>query len=102
MLVKKHGIDNILIMDSLRPLRTFLGLISYTSSNDDPVEVPCKIVEDRYKVADGYKVTIKPLYESFGTENYYQTDFNTLVERGSIKVFVKVPDDFEKFCSSIS
>jgi hypothetical protein len=71
------------------PIRTVL-FISYTSSNDETVLVPCEIVEDRYKVKDRYKVTMKSIYEGFGQKNFYQSDLMSLIQSGSIKVFRRI------------
>jgi hypothetical protein len=44
----------------------------------------CEIVEDRYKLSDGYKVTLKPLSQGFGWEHYYQSDFESSLRSGHI------------------
>ena len=46
--------------------------------------VECEIVEDRYKVDDGYKVTLKPLDPNYAYEHFYQSDFIALMEAGHI------------------
>lgn len=46
--------------------------------------VECEIVEDRYKVSDGYKVTLKPLDSNYASRHFYQNDFVSLVEAGYI------------------
>ena len=87
--VKYHKPENLLVMAKLRPVHRIL-FIGYTSSNDEPVIVPCTIDESRYKVAEGYKVAIKSIYDGFGKESYYLMDFNSLWHSGEIKVFVEV------------
>ena len=69
----------------MRPLEymPLLG-IAFTSSNSKEKWVECKIVEDRYKLSDGYKVTLEALEEGYGREHYYQTDFKRLLEQGYI------------------
>ncbi len=86
---KYHKTESLLVMAKLRPVRHIL-FVSYTSSNDEPVLVPCTIDESRYKMKDGYKVAIKSIYEGFGGETYYLSDFNSLWHSGAIKVFVEV------------
>lgn len=70
---------------SMHPLEGIpeLGLF-YKSSNTLEKIVECEIVEDRYKIDDGYKVTLKALDENYGFEHYYQSDFVSLIERGII------------------
>lgn len=46
--------------------------------------VECKIVEDQYKVDDGYKVTLKPLDSNYASRDFYQCDFISLMEAGRI------------------
>ncbi len=46
--------------------------------------VECEIVEDRYKVDDGYKVTLKPLDSNYAYEHFYQDDFISLMKSGHI------------------
>jgi hypothetical protein len=89
-----HGVESIVAFIPLQPLRTALGLITYTSSNDKHIPVPCVITESRYKVADDYKVEFMSTVEGFGKQSFYQTDFNTLVRNGDIKVYVNVSKQF--------
>jgi hypothetical protein len=78
------GIENVRFWSLTQPLHRFplLG-ICYTT-NDEPVWTECKIVEDRYPVADGYKITLQPLDERFSKEHYYQEDFVSSVKSGWI------------------
>jgi hypothetical protein len=46
--------------------------------------VECEIVEDRYEVDDGYKVTLKPLDPYHARQDYYQCDFIALMKSGHI------------------
>jgi len=81
--------EEFLFLIQLRPVRTVL-FISYTSSNDESVLVPCEIIEDRYKVKDRYKVTMKSIYEGFEQSHFYQSDLMSLIKDGSIKVFRRI------------
>ena len=84
----------------LSPLHrvTFAGvpLISYTSGNDKLQWVECRVVEDRFKVDDGYKVTLEPLDDSFGRKDYYQLDFKSLMKDGYIIEKIKDSQRVEK------
>lgn len=54
------------------------GMIAYTSSFDEAKVVEAKIIEDRYKVGNGYKLTLKPIDKKYATSDYYQMDFISL------------------------
>ncbi|MDT3387232.1 MAG: hypothetical protein LIR46_05640 [Bacteroidota bacterium] len=54
--------------------------------------VECEIVEDRYKVDEGYKVTLKPLDSNYASRHFYQCDFISLMEKGYI--IEKTDDSF--------
>lgn len=68
----------------MHPIENVFGLIFYTSSNTREKFVECEIVEDRYKVSDGYKVTLKSIEPGYGWEHFYQEDFLSLLEKGII------------------
>ena len=68
----------------LEPLALNLFGIGMKSSNDPQTWVEAKIVEDRYKVDEGYKVTLEALDPYYGRENYYQEDFISLIKSGNI------------------
>jgi hypothetical protein len=100
--IMKHGANKVRALIPLRPLHTYLGLISVTTSSDPKLPVLCEVDESRYEVADDYKITWKPIKEyapvreakmhtanGFSSETFYQTDFDSLVKRGSIKVYVE-------------
>lgn len=57
---------------------------TYTTSSDSEKWVECEIVEDRYKVEDGYKVTLQSIENGYGREHFYQTDFESLIKSGLI------------------
>jgi hypothetical protein len=78
--------SKLLFMVPMRPVRQILFL-RYTSSEDDPVEVPAVIDEERYKVVDGHKVTLKSLLPGFGKEHFYQSDLCLLIRNGTVKVY---------------
>lgn len=53
----------------------------------------CKIDESRYKVEDGYKITLQPIDNRFAHEHYYIDDFISLMKCGII-----VPKTNENTC----
>lgn len=103
-LVQKHGISKVRALIKCRPLNICMGLIPFTSSSDKEVHILCEITEERYKVDEGYKIGWKPIAEyapqkrdkikmmdknGFGSETFYQSDFDGIVERGDIKLFIE-------------
>lgn len=60
-------------------------------SGDKETWTECKIDENRYKVADGYKVTLRSLNPMFTYDHYYQSDFMSMVKEGFI--IVKTSDN---------
>lgn len=85
--IVKIGHKNVLLLIELRPVRSVLGLISYTSSSDEPIMVPCRVVEKRYKLEDNYKIEIECLYPGFEKRDYYKQDFDGSARDGWIRVF---------------
>ena len=83
--------EDYLFMVELRPIRT-CWFISYITSNDVPVTVPCIINEKRYKLKDNYKVTLQSTINGFGKRHFYQMDLESLIHRGQIKAYRLVQD----------
>lgn len=61
----------------------FIGW-SYTSSATPTKLVECEIVEERYAIADNYKIELRSIEEGYGKETFYITDFCSLVKNGII------------------
>lgn len=60
-----------------------------------------RIVEGRYKVADGYKVSLEPeddlLFRSIGHTTYYISDLNSLLrEGGAFGIYVLTIDGYQR------
>jgi hypothetical protein len=85
-----NGIENVFFMAKTRPLNRVLG-ISYTSSSDHEVNMLCKINTERYKIEEGYKITLEPIYEGFAKEDYYVSDLESIIQSGHIKVLIQQP-----------
>ena len=88
-LIEKAGVENCIFLVPMRPVRTYFGLISLTDSSDPEIIVPCKITEERYKLKDNYKITLKSIYDGFGSEHYYVSDLESLIKGGVIEFFVR-------------
>lgn len=86
-LIRKYGKDNLVFFVPMRPLRTAFGLFKYTSSSDDETMVLCKIVEERYKLQDNYKIELNSRDPRFGKESFYITDLNSLINSEVISVY---------------
>jgi hypothetical protein len=87
-LISRYGIVDLMFMVDMLPIRTVAGLISYTSSSDAPVTVPAKINSDRYDPLGGYKITLKSIYPGFGSEHFYLSDLEGMIDDGRVRVFV--------------
>jgi hypothetical protein len=87
--LKQMDPSAMLFMAQMRPLRSIFG-ISYTSSNDETVMVPCVVNEDRYEVSKGYKITLECVLPGFGKHHFYQSDFLSLLKEGLITAYKKV------------
>lgn len=58
--------------------------VCFKSSDSREKWVECVVVEDRYKVDDNYKITLKAIDENYGSETFYQMDFKTALKCGDI------------------
>ncbi len=88
-LIEEKGIKNLKFLVKMRPIQSYFGIIHLTSSSDPEILMVCEIVEDRYKVSEGYKLTLQSI-EQFpkikGRESYYISDLNSIIEDGHIIV----------------
>jgi len=87
--IKKHGISNLRFLVNMKPIRTYFGLISMTSSSDPDILMLCEIVEDKHKISDNYKITLQSIDQIdglHGREHYYISDLEMMIEQGSVKV----------------
>lgn len=68
----------------MHPLEGIDGLLLFTSSNTREKWVECAVVEECYKVDDGYKVELRALEPGYGKETFYQCDFASMINAGRI------------------
>jgi hypothetical protein len=87
--VEKHGVENVIILNPMLPIQDTGFGFGFTSSVDEAVVVPCTIDESRYKVSEGYKITLKSMYDNFGKEDLYQLDFDSLWRKQYVEVFIR-------------
>jgi len=79
--ILERGVANVEFTIPIRPLRTCL-IIAYTTSSDDPEPVRCRIIEDRYKVEENYKIEMIPHdYPVHPKESFYVSEFEYLMRR---------------------
>ena len=87
--VKKYGVENLIILAKMKPLHDAI-FIHYTSSDDEDVLVPCTIDETNYTIEEDYKITLKPMIPGYASESYYQMDFNNLREKDIVIICLKI------------
>ena len=46
--------------------------------------VECEVVEDNYKISEGYKVEFSSIEDGYGRESFYLDDFESLQKYGCI------------------
>ena len=84
-IVAEHGKENLVFMVPMRPLNVFPALgVAWTDSSDEEVIVEAMIDEDRYKVADHHKITLRAKNPNFGYEHFYQMDLENIIRDGRI------------------
>lgn len=100
-IAQEYGVNNLRFFIPMRQVHgtPFAG-IGFTSSNDPEILTECVIDEHRYKVADGYKIMLKAAKNEdpsvfYGSESYYQMDFESLMRRSpeDFRVYVLVDED---------
>lgn len=77
-MAEKHSVENLRFIIPLSPLRGFLGM-AYRSSNDSEFLFECSVDESRYRVKDGYKITLKATDPHYGSETFYQSDLESMI-----------------------
>ena len=87
--INEIGINNCMFIVGFQPVRTILGLVSYTSGSDEYIDLPATIVEGRYKVKDGYKITLECTIPGFGKTDFYQMDLTSMMNQGHVKLYKK-------------
>lgn len=88
-----HGATNVRVQIPLRPLHSVFGIVTFTESNDPEFPVICRpVFSDRYPEGSNYKINFEPELTGFGNQSFYVSDFNRLVARGIIRVFVEFPE----------
>ena len=100
--IQKVGIENCIFLVPMRPVNVYFGILALTSSSDPEIIVPAKICEKRYKLSDKYKITLKSIYERFGTEHFYISDLEQMIKDGTIKFYVSTDENKEFYSSNVN
>ena len=82
------GVDKCVFILNMRPLSNILGF-KYTSSDSPEFKVVARIDESRYAIEDNYKIELRCDHsEEFGSEKFYISDLNKMIENGSVEFLV--------------
>ena len=71
-------------VEAMRRGPVFPGFPFCLSDANDTDWTECEIIEDRYSVDEGYKVTLRPIDKNFARQDFYQQDFVSLMKSGHI------------------
>jgi hypothetical protein len=79
-LVEEFGVKNLVFCIPMRPLEFagFIPGIAFKSSTSEEVVVPTRIDESRYKISQGYKITLQADDPAYGREHFYILDLQLL------------------------
>lgn len=99
-LVEEYGVKNIRFFMPMSKLQ-FGGLIpgiAFRVGGDPQDIVECAIDESRYKVDEGYKITLAALDESYGKDHFYQSDLEQILRSNpeTSKVCVLTIDGYQQ------
>lgn len=89
-LAKVHGVENLRFTLKEKPLQNF-GFVGFTCSDDPDIEGEFEVSEERYKVADGYKIGFKAAIVGVAVlapRAYYISDLEALIREGHAGVRV--------------
>lgn len=97
-LIAEYGKKNIRFIVPMQAL-SYQGLIpgiAFRVGDTPKDQVECEIVEDRYTVEDGYKITLQAVNRlKYGRDHYYQCDLASLLRRDpDFRMFVVTIDGY--------
>jgi hypothetical protein len=99
--VKDFGANTITIIMPMSRLE-YIGIIpgfAFRSSGSSQELVDCSINEDRYTVKDEYKITITANNVLYGKEDFYISDFNSMINSVDSQITIiatqHIGNDFE-------
>lgn len=89
-LAQQYGVKNLRFTLKETPLRS-CGFFSYTTSGDVEIEGEFEVSEERYRVADNYKIGFKPAIVDgyvLAPRAYYIMDLESMIRDGHASVRV--------------
>lgn len=94
----EYGVRNLRFFAPMSKLQ-YAGVIpgiAFRTSNSPEEIVECVISESRYKVLDGYKITLRAVNPEYGQEHYYQSDLESIIRNNPdrIRVYVITIDGY--------
>lgn len=96
-LAMEYGVRNLRFFAPMSKLQ-YSGIIpgiAFRTSNTPEDIVECVINESRYKVLDGYKITLRAVNPEYGQDHYYQSDLESILRtRPDYKVYVVTIDGY--------
>lgn len=97
-LAMEYGVANLRFFVPMSKLE-YAGIIpgiAFRSSNSPRDMVECVVDEDRYKVLDNYKITLKAVKPEYGKDHFYQSDLEAILRSNPAthKVFVLTIDGY--------
>ena len=85
----EFGVRNIVAQIPTSPLEFTDFIVGIALKRTYPTEVGLfTICEDRYVVKENYKIEFAPTNMRYGKERFYISDFDSLWERGFVRLFV--------------
>jgi len=75
----EHGVDKVRFTIPCNPLRSMLGLITFSCMTDEPVMQECVIDESHYKVAGNHKITLRPVDPAYASQDFYFMDLRSMM-----------------------
>ncbi len=103
-LADEYGVKNLRVFIPMKAATSLMAFgipMGMTCSDGPDFDVECEIIEDRYRVSDGYQVQFQPINLGdgqpyyFAKESFYQSDFNSMRERNpdTYRIYVLVDED---------
>jgi hypothetical protein len=94
-LVAEYGAINLRFFIPMSPPVSVDPGLAFRDYSNDRVPVECVISEDRYTVADGYKIRLVAKDRAYGSESYYQSDLGALLrECNGYRAYVLTVDGY--------
>jgi len=98
-LAKEYGVRNLRIFAPMSKLQ-YAGIIpgiAFRVGGNPEEDTECVINESRYKVEEGYKVTLRALKPEYGQDHFYQSDFDTMCDgKERYRIYVLNIDGYQR------